>query len=161
LIDARGALGLNPAAAREGGRDATLNVLDAVDPFADDWRDAARQGVTAVYVQPGSGGNLGRAGAVLRVGPADTAQALALRAPPAPPAPPPPARAHPATPSPAAPRPLRPPPPAATGSRRPARLQQPDALCPVRTGPQPVRRRQEGRRGQAVAPRVVARIAPE
>src|SRR4051812_6801045 len=52
LIDAHGSHGLNPAAANEGGRDATLNILDAVDPFDDDWRDAARQGVTAVYVQP-------------------------------------------------------------------------------------------------------------
>ena len=39
LIDARGTLGLHPAAAREGGREAALDVLDAVDPFAEDWRD--------------------------------------------------------------------------------------------------------------------------
>src|SRR5262249_58516948 len=47
FIDAHGALGLNPAAAAEGGRDAALDILDAVDPFSDDWRAAARQGVTA------------------------------------------------------------------------------------------------------------------
>src|SRR5437588_40731 len=62
-------------------RAAALDVLDAVDPFADDWRDAARQGVTAVYVQPAGSGSLGGAGAVLRVGPAVTAQELALRSP--------------------------------------------------------------------------------
>src|SRR5206468_3076573 len=81
LIDAHGALGLNPAAANEGGREATLNSLDAVDPFADDWRDAARQGVTAVYVQPAGSGSLGGSGAVLRVGPTDTAEGLVLRSP--------------------------------------------------------------------------------
>src|SRR3954463_15054652 len=35
LIDAHGALRLNLVAARESGRDASLNILDAVDPFAD------------------------------------------------------------------------------------------------------------------------------
>src|SRR6266851_1713154 len=34
LIDAHGTLGLNSSAAAEGGRDATLNILDAVDPFS-------------------------------------------------------------------------------------------------------------------------------
>jgi imidazolonepropionase-like amidohydrolase len=79
LIDARGVLGLNVAAAKEGGRDGTLNILDAVDPYADDWRDAARQGVTAVYVQPAASGTLGGSGAVLRVGPTISAEALAVR----------------------------------------------------------------------------------
>jgi imidazolonepropionase-like amidohydrolase len=81
LIDARSTLGLNPAAAKEGGRDADLNILDAVDPFAEDWRDAARQGVTAVYVQPASSGSLGGGGAVLRVGPAATAGEMAIKVP--------------------------------------------------------------------------------
>src|SRR5262249_21578944 len=111
LIDARGQLRLNPAAAQEGGRDAALNILDAVDPFAEDWRDAAAQGVTAVYVQPSGGGTviqrsvgveeiapgvtrtavvqttstatniLSGSGAVLRVGPGTTAEELALKTP--------------------------------------------------------------------------------
>jgi imidazolonepropionase-like amidohydrolase len=80
LIDAHGTIGLNPAAASETGRDATLDILDAVDPFSDDWRDAARQGVTAVYVQPAAGGNLGGSGAVLRVCFGDCAESIALRA---------------------------------------------------------------------------------
>ncbi len=79
LIDAHGTLSLHPGAAAEGGREAALNILDAVDPFSEDWRDAARQGVTAVYVQPSGNGNLGGSGAVLRVGPADTSEQLALR----------------------------------------------------------------------------------
>src|SRR5262245_45551506 len=81
LIDAHGALGLNQAAAGESGREAALDILDAVDPFSDDWRAAARQGVTAVYVQPAASGNLGGSGAVLRVCGGDCADALALRSP--------------------------------------------------------------------------------
>jgi imidazolonepropionase-like amidohydrolase len=81
LIDAHGTLGLNAAAAAEGGREATLNILDAVDPFSEDWREAARQGVTAVYAQPSSSGSLGGSGAVLRIGPAVTAEGRCLRSP--------------------------------------------------------------------------------
>src|SRR5262245_8733044 len=80
LIDAHGMLGLNAAAAGETGRDATLDILDAVDPFSEDWREAARQGITAVYVQPAANGNLGGAGAVLRICSGDCADSLALRA---------------------------------------------------------------------------------
>jgi imidazolonepropionase-like amidohydrolase len=81
LIDAHGTLGLNSAAAGEGGRDAALNILDAVDPFNDDWHAAARQGVTAVYVQPSGSGNLGGSGAVLRVCGAECADSMSLRSP--------------------------------------------------------------------------------
>jgi imidazolonepropionase-like amidohydrolase len=81
LIDAHGSLGLNPGAASESGRDASLDILDAVDPFSDDWHAAARQGVTAVYVQPAAGGNLGGSGAVLRVCGGDCADALSVRSP--------------------------------------------------------------------------------
>lgn len=81
LIDAHGTLGLNPAALNESGREAALNILDAVDPFSGDWRDAARQGITAVYVQPAGNNNLGGAGAVLRVCSGDCADSLSLRSP--------------------------------------------------------------------------------
>jgi imidazolonepropionase-like amidohydrolase len=79
LMDARGTLGLHPLSARENGGTGVLNILDAVDPFVDDWRDAAAQGVTSVAVQPG--GLFGGAGAVLRVGPAPTAGELVVRMP--------------------------------------------------------------------------------
>jgi imidazolonepropionase-like amidohydrolase len=79
LMDARSSLGLHPSSARENGATGVLNVLDAVDPFADDWRDAAAQGVTAVAVQPG--GLFGGAGAILRVGNASTAGELVVRMP--------------------------------------------------------------------------------
>jgi imidazolonepropionase-like amidohydrolase len=79
LIDAHGVVGLNAGAAKESGGSAGLDILDAVDPFADDWRDAARQGVTAVYVQ--TTGSLGGNGAVLRVGPTTDAAGLAIKSP--------------------------------------------------------------------------------
>ena len=50
LIDVRSTLWLTPAAAREAASDGRLNVLDGVDPLSEDWREVARQGVTAVYV---------------------------------------------------------------------------------------------------------------
>jgi imidazolonepropionase-like amidohydrolase len=81
LIDARSVLWLNPSAAQEGGREAALNILDGVDPFADDWREVARQGVTAVYVQPAGSGSLGGSGAVLRVGPTGAVDELIVRSP--------------------------------------------------------------------------------
>lgn len=79
LIDARGSLGLNTAASRESGSAAGLDIVDAIDPFDDDWKDAARQGVTAVYAQPS--GPLGGSGAVLRVGPTRSAEGLVLKSP--------------------------------------------------------------------------------
>ena len=79
LMDARSTLGLHPLSARENGGTGVLNILDAVDPYADDWRDVAAQGVTAVAVQPG--GLFGGAGAVLRVGHAPTAGELVVRMP--------------------------------------------------------------------------------
>lgn len=69
LFDARSVMRLHPASAREGGRDGTLDILDAVDPFSDDWSDAAAQGITAVGVQPASSGTFGGLGAVLAVSP--------------------------------------------------------------------------------------------
>ncbi|MFO0810796.1 MAG: amidohydrolase family protein [Gemmataceae bacterium] len=78
LIDAHGILWLQAAAAKEGGSAGTLNILDAVDPYADEWRDAAAQGVTAVYVQPAAGSFAGN-GAVLRVGPAKSIEDLATK----------------------------------------------------------------------------------
>lgn len=81
LIDARSTLWLNAGTARENGRDASLNIIDGIDPFANDWRDVAKHGVTAVYVQPHSGGSLGGGGAVLRVAPASKSDDMVLRHP--------------------------------------------------------------------------------
>lgn len=80
LIDARSVLWLPSATRRDGGNDGALNILDGVDPFADDWIDVARSGVTAVAVQPSNEGRLGGRGAVLRVGPGGTVEELTLKA---------------------------------------------------------------------------------
>lgn len=69
LMDARSVLRLNAGAAREGSRDGSLDVLDGVDPFSEDWIDAAAQGITSVGVQPGPTGLLSGVGAVLAVTP--------------------------------------------------------------------------------------------
>jgi imidazolonepropionase-like amidohydrolase len=80
LIDARSTLWLTPAASRESASDGGLNVLDGIDPHEEDWKEVARQGVTAVYVQPASTGLLGGRGAVLRVGPAESVEGLVIKA---------------------------------------------------------------------------------
>src|SRR5262249_30268556 len=63
----------------DGASDGSLDVLDAVDPHGEDWREVVRQGVTAVYVQPGNSGILGGKGAVLRVGPAEAVVDLLIK----------------------------------------------------------------------------------
>jgi imidazolonepropionase-like amidohydrolase len=80
LIDARSALWLTPAAAKEGAADGSLDVLDGIDPHEEDWKEVARQGVTAVYVQPAASGLLGGRGAVLRVAPAESVEGLVIKA---------------------------------------------------------------------------------
>ncbi len=79
LIDARSTLWLTAAARREAASDGRLNILDGVDPLAEDWREVARQGITAVYVQPS--GNLGGQGAVLAVAPSRSVDELVICAP--------------------------------------------------------------------------------
>lgn len=80
LIDARSTLWMAPDSRRDGASDASLNVLDAIDPHAEDWREVARQGITTVYAQPAGSGILGGRGAVLRVGPAASVDEVVLRA---------------------------------------------------------------------------------
>lgn len=71
LVDAGSSLWLTSSAATSSASDASLNVLDGVDRYDDQWHEVARQGVTAVYVQPARGGTLGGYGAVLSVVPAE------------------------------------------------------------------------------------------
>ena len=80
LIDARGSLWLTPAASQDSSSDASLEILDEVDPTREDWKEVARQGVTAVYVQPSHGSLLGGRGAVLRVGPAESVEDVIIKA---------------------------------------------------------------------------------
>lgn len=78
LIDVRSSLWLTAAAAREGASNGSLNAVDGIDLFSEDWREVARQGVTTVYVQPGPSGLLGGAGVVLRVAPAGSLESLTI-----------------------------------------------------------------------------------
>lgn len=69
LIDGRSSLWMDSAASRTYANDASLNVMDGVDPFAQDWSEVLSRGVTAVYLQPASTGTLGGFGALLTVAP--------------------------------------------------------------------------------------------
>ncbi len=65
LIDAHSRLWLMPDAAGQSGRDARLSAVDGLDAFAEDWPAVVAQGVTAVYVQPGSSDICAGTGVVL------------------------------------------------------------------------------------------------
>ncbi len=79
LIDARSTLWLTSASAGQGASDGSLNALDGVDWYSQDWREPARQGVTSAGVQPAASGNLGGLTAVLRVAEVDDLSALVLK----------------------------------------------------------------------------------
>ncbi|MEQ8764246.1 MAG: amidohydrolase family protein [Planctomycetota bacterium] len=79
LIDSRSVLWLTQAARGETSTRGALTILDGVDPYGEDWREVARQGVTAVYVQPDGRSTLGGEGAVLRVAPASSVEELVVK----------------------------------------------------------------------------------
>ncbi len=78
LIDAQSQLWLADGSADAGASDASLNVIDGIDPYADDWHDVLRQGITAVYLQPSRQGSLGGFGAVVSVAPGENEQPVVL-----------------------------------------------------------------------------------
>jgi len=67
LIDCQSKLWLTAAAVEQTNSQAGLNVVDGIDAWQEDWREAAAQGITTVYVQPSGNSRLGGFGAVLRV----------------------------------------------------------------------------------------------
>lgn len=79
LIESRGNLWLTSGAVSEGNSKAELNVVDAVDPWNEDWKELAAQGITSVYVQPNSLSSVGGLGAVLRVGPHGSVDDLVIK----------------------------------------------------------------------------------
>jgi imidazolonepropionase-like amidohydrolase len=79
LIESRSKLWLTSAAATETNTKAELDVVDAIDPWSEDWRELAAQGITSVFVQPNSDSFLGGYGAVLRVGPYHTPEQIVLK----------------------------------------------------------------------------------
>ena len=79
LIESRGKLWISAAAAAEVNARAELSVVDAVDPWNEDWKELAAQGITSVYVQPGSASSVGGLGAVLRVGPHGSVENIVMK----------------------------------------------------------------------------------
>lgn len=64
MVDVSSVLWLTDRAKTTSGSDASLHVEDGIDPFSEDWREVAAQGVTAVYLQPASNGTTGGFGAL-------------------------------------------------------------------------------------------------
>lgn len=79
LIESRSKLWVSTAAHAESNSRCELNIVDAIDPWSEDWTELASQGITAVYAQPASGGLIGGYGAVLRVGPYTTIDDIVLK----------------------------------------------------------------------------------
>ncbi len=79
LIESRGKLWLTNNSIRETSTKAELNVVDGIDPWSEDWRELASQGITSVYVQPSSAATLGGYGSVLRVGPHGSPDAIIMK----------------------------------------------------------------------------------
>ena len=69
LIDARSKLWLTNAAAGSTASDGSLNVLEGIDGFSEDWKEVIDAGVTSVYIQPSSNGALSGFGVVLSTAP--------------------------------------------------------------------------------------------
>ena len=79
LIESRGKLWLTTQALSEVSSKADLKVVDAIDPWNEDWKELAAQGITSVYVQPGSTSAVGGMGAVLRVGPHGSVEDIVMK----------------------------------------------------------------------------------
>lgn len=79
LIESRGKLWLTSQAISESNARAELKVVDAIDPWNEDWRELAAQGITSVYVQPNSASAVGGMGAVLRVGPHGSVENIVMK----------------------------------------------------------------------------------
>ena len=76
LIDVRSTLWLTSRSAGQSSTNGSMDALDGVDPYSDDWIEVVAQGVTAVYIQPS--GTLGGPGHVLQAAPAESQSAKDL-----------------------------------------------------------------------------------
>lgn len=56
-----------------------LNILDALDPFIKEYKEVLAQGVTTIYVAPGSRSLLGGRGAVLKLNGGKTINEMVLK----------------------------------------------------------------------------------
>ncbi len=80
LIDARSKLWLAADSANATASDASLDIVDGIDPYSDNWHEVLSSGVTTVYMQPSSKGTLGGYGAVVSVMPKSTGGVAVLSA---------------------------------------------------------------------------------
>jgi imidazolonepropionase-like amidohydrolase len=69
LIDANSKLWLAADSLNASANDASLEVVDGINPYSEDWHEVARQGVTSIYIQPSTAGVMSGFGAVLSVAP--------------------------------------------------------------------------------------------
>jgi len=69
LIDARSRLWLSSDSASATATDASLDILDGIDPYSENWHEVLASGVTTVYMEPAARGTLGGYGAVVTVMP--------------------------------------------------------------------------------------------
>ena len=69
LIDARSRLWLSSDSASATATDASLDILDGIDPYSENWHEVLASGVTSVYMEPAAKGTLGGYGAVVTVMP--------------------------------------------------------------------------------------------
>ena len=70
LIDVRSTLWLTARSAAQSSTSGSMNPVNGIDPYSEDWLEVAAQGVTAVYVQPT--GTFGGPGHVLQVAPSSS-----------------------------------------------------------------------------------------
>jgi len=80
LIDSRSKLWLASDSTNAAASDASLDIVDGIDPYSENWHEVLSSGVTAVYMQPSSKGTLGGYGAVVSVMPKPTGGVAVLSA---------------------------------------------------------------------------------
>jgi imidazolonepropionase-like amidohydrolase len=69
LIDLQSRLWVADSSADFGASDGSLQVIDSLDPFSENWQEVIRQGVTTTYTQPSSRGAMSGLGAAISVVP--------------------------------------------------------------------------------------------
>ena len=80
LIDARSKLWLAADSSNAIASDASLDIVDGIDSYSENWHEVLSSGVTTVYMQPSSKGSLGGYGAVVSVMPKSTGGVAVLSA---------------------------------------------------------------------------------
>lgn len=69
LIDLHSHLWVADSSTDFGASDGSLQAIDSLDPFSENWQEVIRQGVTTIYAQPSSRGAMSGLGAAISVSP--------------------------------------------------------------------------------------------